>query len=239
MASNFKNPPTFDGSETSYSTWKNELSIWRMVTDLPEEKQALAVTLSFSGSAKKTALELKAEDLAKKEGLDTLLKHLDGVFKRDDKDCAYEAYQNFENFRRSASTSMADYIIQFEQHYNRLSGYKMVLPDGILAFKLLDNAGLSAQERKLALTASTDLTFSSMKSALKRIFCENSCGEIASGYKSEPIRVKEEVFMSQHRFGSKSRKSEVYLKGTNPLNRFGKRSRCMICQCFSLGQGLP
>ncbi|KAL5011741.1 hypothetical protein ScPMuIL_010292 [Solemya velum] len=42
--------------------------------------------------------------------------------------------------------------------------------------------------------------------------------------------ITKEVFMSQHRFGSKSRKSEVYLKGTNPLNRFGKRSRCMICQ---------
>ena len=93
MASTFKNPPKFDGVETAYSTWKNELKIWRAVTELPKEKQALAVTLSLSGSIKKSALELDADVLGTNEGMDTLLEHLDKVFKKEEKDCAYEAYQ--------------------------------------------------------------------------------------------------------------------------------------------------
>jgi hypothetical protein len=45
-ASNFKNPPMF-GPGISYETWKNELEIWRRMTDVDEKKQALAVTLSW------------------------------------------------------------------------------------------------------------------------------------------------------------------------------------------------
>ena len=46
----------------------------------------------------------------------------------------------------------------------------MVLPEPVLAFKLLGSAGLSQKKRQLVLTATSTLDFSSMKSALKRIF---------------------------------------------------------------------
>ena len=46
----------------------------------------------------------------------------------------------------------------------------MVLPELVLAFKLLDSAGLSQKERQLALTATSTSDFSSMKSSLKTIF---------------------------------------------------------------------
>ena len=47
--------------------------------------------------------------------------------------------------------------------------HKMVLLELVLAFKLLDSAGLSQNERHLVLTVTSTLDFSSMKSALKRI----------------------------------------------------------------------
>ena len=65
---------------------------------------------------------------------------------------------------------MEDYIIDFEQRYTRMKKYSMTLPDTVLAFKLLDTAWLDDRSRQLAWTASTELTFSSMKSALKRVF---------------------------------------------------------------------
>ena len=56
MASNsYKNPPKFDES-TSYETWKNEIEIWKLMTELPKKKQALAVSLSLGGTARQTAL---------------------------------------------------------------------------------------------------------------------------------------------------------------------------------------
>lgn len=100
----------------------------------------------------------------------TLLAKLDEVFLKEEKDCAYEAYSYFDGISKDSAVSMADYIIDFEQRYNRMKKYNMTLPDAVLAFKLLDTACLDEKSRQLALTACTELTFASMKSALKRIF---------------------------------------------------------------------
>ena len=83
---------------------------------------------------------------------------------------AYEAYTLVEQCKRHESTSITDHIVEFERKYNQIKKHKMVLPEPILAFKLLDCAGLSQKEKQLVLTATSTLDFSSMKSALKRIF---------------------------------------------------------------------
>ena len=44
------------GPGISYETWKNELEIWRRMTDVDEKKQALAVTLSLQGQARAKAV---------------------------------------------------------------------------------------------------------------------------------------------------------------------------------------
>ena len=101
----------------------------------------------------------------------TLVGKLDKLLKRR-KSCGYEVYQNFDSFCKSDKIIMTDYIIEFEQRYTKCKSYEITLPDAVLVFKLLDNASLTVKERQLALTASTDLTFASMKSALGRIFLD-------------------------------------------------------------------
>ena len=225
--------------KTVYVSWKNELEIWRRVTDLSKEKQALAVTLTLTGTAKQTALNISANDLNKDDGMDKLIEALDGVFLREKKDLAYDAYSAFDKYRRS-SEPMTDFIVEFEQRYNLAKKHEMTLPDAVLAFKLLDGAGLEPQERQLALTATVDLTFASMKSALKRIFTGD--GHEASA----PMVVKQETAYVTERYRPPYRRSHQSQnwrsdqvqktdeggsqKGTNPLNRFGRRSRCAICE---------
>ena len=170
MASNsFKNPPAFDPKTMTYEKWKNEIEVWKLVTELDEKKQALAVSLSLKGNARDVAMELKAENLAKETGMKTLIDALDKVFKRDDKDRAYEAYKNFDSYHKPEDITMSDYIIEFDKRYSKAKKYEMALPDSVLAFKLLDNAGLSKKDKQLALTASSDLKYAAMKSALQRI----------------------------------------------------------------------
>lgn len=144
--------------------------------DLDKKKQALAVALGLEGRARESALEISAGDLHKDEGMETLLAKLDAVFLREEKDRAYEAYSHFDSISKDSAVSMADYIIDFEQRYNRMKKYNMTLPDALLAFKLLDTACLEEKSGQLAFTACTDLTFASMKSALKRIFGGKTTG---------------------------------------------------------------
>lgn len=227
MASNsFKNPPSFDPKLMTYETWKNEIEVWKLVTDLDANKHALAVSLSLKGNARDVAMEITAADLAKETGMETLIASLDKVFKRDDKDKAYEAYKNFDSYHKPDEMSMSDYIMEFDKRYNKAKKYEMTLPDAVLAFKLLDNAGLSTKDKQLALTASSDLKYAAMKSALQRIFGE-SPSACATDTPSITIKQEPVFYTQQRRF---NRKPDTKLTGTNPINKFGKRTKCAVCQ---------
>ncbi|CAC5407522.1 unnamed protein product [Mytilus coruscus] len=97
-----------------------------------------------------------------------------------------ESYTAFDKFHRESSIKMCDYIIEVEQKYNKCKKYDMALPDAILAFKLLDNAGLGQSDRHLALTACSDLKFDTMKAALNRLFASKSQSD------NDIVTVKEE-----------------------------------------------
>ncbi len=71
----WKIPPVFD-EKKSYESWKNEVEIWRLVTDLDKKKQALAVALSLMGRARDSVMEIAAGDLNKDDGMTTLLTKL-------------------------------------------------------------------------------------------------------------------------------------------------------------------
>lgn len=250
MASNYKNPPKFEENMT-YEKWKNELEVWQLVTDLDKKKQALAVTLTLTGRAREAALEVAATELNKDEGMKTLTDTLDKVFEKEKIDSTYEAYTQFDKFSRKDGTSISDYVMEYERLYNRCKKYKLELPDAVLAFKLLDGSGLDLRSRQMALTAcsatsATGLTFDKMKSALNRIF-----SEMPSETSTSAISVKPEVAMFTKYDGRRSRtqwaKKGDYQSGTgglpigtNPLNKFGKRTRCAICQSvFHWAKGCP
>lgn len=239
MATNYKNPPKFEDGMT-YERWKNELAVWELVTDLEAKKRALAMTLTLTGRAREAALEVPAADLNKDDGIATLLKTLDKVFEKEKIDNSYEAYKMFDKYART-NEAISEYIVEFERRYNRCKKFEMPLPDAILAFKLLDGAGLDLRERQMAMTACSAVgvvTFNNMKSALNRIFADKSTSEVTSAIsvKSEP---EVAMFTNNNRqramFGAKNganfaRKSDNVSRGTNPLNKFGKRTKCAICQ---------
>ena len=66
--------------------------------------------------------------------------------------------------------SMNDYIIEFENLNHEMSIHSMALPDTVLAFKILEGAMINEKQQQMALTLASDLSFKSMKGALKRIF---------------------------------------------------------------------
>ncbi|CAC5379710.1 unnamed protein product [Mytilus coruscus] len=188
-ASSYKNPPGLT-KDKSYQQWKNEVKMWQLVTDLDKKKRGLALALSIQGKPREVVLEVDPSDLNVDEGVDKLITELDKLFEKDKIDQAYAAYTVFDQFHRGEDVSMSDYITEFEQRYNKCKKYDMGLPDAILAFKLLDNAGLSQSYRQLALTACSDLKFDTMKSALNRIFASKS--QNVPGERDSVVTVKEE-----------------------------------------------
>ena len=85
-----------------------------------------------------------------------MIQTLDKLLLQEAIDSAYDAYKKFDGFRKLGDMNINDYIVEFDQRYQKTVEHKMALPDAVLAFKLLDNANLSNHERQLALTACTD-----------------------------------------------------------------------------------
>ena len=112
MVQSYNTPPSL-GPDTIYETWKNELEIWKLVTNVKPEKQALAVTLSLTGQAKAKALEIDAAQLHTEDGMSILWTALYTLFLQDEVDLAYTAYSDFDRLRTGENMSIGDFIIEY------------------------------------------------------------------------------------------------------------------------------
>ena len=148
MASNIKNPPTFD-SNGNFENWEKSLKLWQLVTNLTAEKQGPAIVLALSGKARDLALELTVEQIGGATGVELILEKLRKVYKKDSIDSAYEAFEKFIYYQKEENVSMSQFINEFEARYNKAKTHGCELSSSILAFFLLDRAKLSKEHQQL------------------------------------------------------------------------------------------
>ena len=119
------NPPDFAKCKT-YEQYKVELEAWQAITDLPKEKQAIAVALSLPQTPDTTGIrervfeELELSDLKKEDGMKTLTDYLDKNLGKDDLVDSLEKFEDFEDYTRRSGQSINDYVAEFDQKYNKL-----------------------------------------------------------------------------------------------------------------------
>ena len=176
MAMQRINTPAFGGEKT-YERWKEEIAAWELICGVDKKKQALLIALSFPEGSEvrdKVFNEVKNADLNKEDGLKVLLEHLDKWYKRDDLSAAYESWTKFDSYKKVKEEEMDKYIMEFDKRSKTLSKHKVTIPNCILAFKLLDSAGLDTQEKQIVMTAVTfdepDKMYDAMKLALRKFF---------------------------------------------------------------------
>ena len=126
MTSNVKNPPALDKSK-SYESWEKSIKLWQLVTDLKVPQQGPALALSLTGKAKEAVLELTVTELKAETGVQAILDKLGAIYKKDDIDTAYEAFEAFINFQRESEMEISKYITEFERLYNKAKqhGYEL------------------------------------------------------------------------------------------------------------------
>ena len=55
------------------------------------------------------------------------------------------AYDQFENFKQPDEMTIVDHINEFECLNKKIRQFDMVLPTGVLAYKVLNNANISSE----------------------------------------------------------------------------------------------
>ena len=75
---------------------------------------------------------------------------------------AYHTYSKFSTSKRQPNMSMNDFVIQLEYLNYKMDSHDMKLPEKILAFKLLDWALVSENQKQMCLTLANDITYNRM-----------------------------------------------------------------------------
>ena len=161
-------PPLLN-KDITYENWKVELEIWESFTDLVDEKKGPAVFLSLTGQARDVVREgVDAQKMKEKEGIKNVKDCLDKFYLKDTTCSAYEAYEEFEKFTKPSDMTISDYIIKFEQLYSRAKSHKMEILDGVLAYRLLNGAGLTENHKQLVRATVLEMKYDTMKSQVEK-----------------------------------------------------------------------
>ena len=113
-------------------------------------------------------------DSLKKDGsVKLLLQKLDSIFLVEKGRRQFSVFNDLYNFQRS-NMDISGFVSGFEHVYFKFTQQGMTLPDTVFAFMLLRAANLSDVERKLVMSAISDVTYNNMKNALKRVFCDDA-----------------------------------------------------------------
>ena len=203
-------PPEFS-EDGNWIDYKKELKIWQALTELPPSKQGPSVFFSFKGKAKTAALELDIEDIKKDDGVDTILKRLDKLYLQETSQSAYLAYHEFETFKRPRTMPIKEYLIKYDSLYNKIKCHEMEIPDGVLAYRVLNSANLNEDEMRLCRATLSELKYDLMIKQLTKIFGD----EVSCTLKE----VKEESV-----FETSLRQQGYYQRNRNSRGR-GGRSR--------------
>ena len=248
-------PPTFVSQTKSYATYKKDLKMWSRITSIEKKLQAEVVVYSLDGhpSGIKEKIQVgigsKLED--NEEGIEELMKFLDGIYLQDEMSEAWMKYKSFQKVERGKNQEVLAFISDFDREYNLAKAAGCVYSDTILAFRLLEAAKLSENDEKFILTAvdfeegkKGNLT-DQMKASLKKfqgraLVSSDSKNEIK--FDSALVNKMKDVLVAQGwQRPEKSRKrsnsnpeglkknSPNYKGRKNPLGEDGKALRCFNC----------
>ena len=141
----------------SYDLFKIEIDLWEASTEIAKEKRGPVIALSLPDNdtchLRTNVLEKVDKDKLKGEkGLEELMKLLDELLGEDKLEDSMKKYEDFEDYQRAETESIHEFIQNFESKYNKIKNAGIVLPECVLAFKLLRTANISANDKKLCLT---------------------------------------------------------------------------------------
>ena len=189
-------PPVFSPEEDDdYVAWRNDVEVWKLLTETKPEKLGLSVYLNLKGQARDVVCNLKPADIAVTDGYQIVIDELDKVYLKDNTTQAFCAFKDFYEYKRSAGQNFAEFIVEYDQRYRKVEKYEMTLPQGVQAFFLLKAANLTVESEKLA-RATAKLEYKDMREKLARIFGDPGVLD----EKDKAPDVKEEALFGQSGF---------------------------------------
>ena len=119
--------------------------MWTVICGVPQNEQGILLLLqSLTGNkrAEKAVSTLTTADVHKETGLKILWHKLDDGFQDEEEENAYSTYKKFVYLKKYPQMSMNEYILEVENLSHEMPSFNMTFPDAVLAFQILEGAGL-------------------------------------------------------------------------------------------------
>ena len=91
------------------------IDISRKFTNLEPGKQGQAIVLSLQGEAQDAILQLDTTVISGTDGVNKIIERLNRLYKKDELTEKYNALESFETYKRNSSTSIRDFLTEFEK----------------------------------------------------------------------------------------------------------------------------
>ena len=197
-------PPEFIDYPSEYAEYKRKLQRWSRLTKTDKKQQAELVVYHLeghpSGIQSKIDTALGDQIVEADDGLDKLIKYLDGIYAEDEMTDALRKYKIFTKLHKKKDQSVTDFIAEYERAHLKAKESGCDFSDTILAFNLLEACRLSDTDEKFILTAidfksgkeKKDL-FEQVKNSLRKFQNRDSFCNV--GEDSKMVVKKEEVLI--------------------------------------------
>ena len=153
-----------------YADWVRLLKLWEQFTDLDKKRQGPAVVISLSGKALDSVLELEDEKIASEDGIKNILVKLDTIYKKDELNEKFQDLEKFEDLKRLSTTSINDFIADFDRKYSCLKKHGTTISEDLLGFKLLKSANLPTKDEQLIKATVEAITYANIKAKIKAVY---------------------------------------------------------------------
>ena len=169
--------------------------MWDEFTTVEAKKKGTAFFLELrEGKVKNTVRSLGKELISSETGLAQIIAKLDTIYQEDDALVSYRVYSKFEKFMRPEDMQLQTYISVFEKMVADLKKQQIVLPEAVLAYRLLNSANMSKDKVELALATVKNLTLKDMSQVIGRIFSvQTNIASSSSSYEEMgPVKTEAE-----------------------------------------------
>ena len=145
---NFLKNPDFISSSKTFETYRKDLRIWLRMTTIKDELQAEWIVLNLDGhpSGIKEIIQTQIGDSLEgnAEGIEALITFLAGIYEVDDFQDCIDTYMEFEDLQRNNKESILVFLNRLDQSVARIKKHDCVIPDKVMALKLLKAARLDS-----------------------------------------------------------------------------------------------
>ena len=160
-------PPQLEPS--NYTSWRKEMIFWEHTTNVDIKKHTATVFLTLTGKVREAILEMSPTDLNEEDELSKLYSKLDELFKEDENKAALETYNKFKRYSRPSEVTIVVYLIEFDRMTAQLKLHKIILPEPVLAYRVLRSANLTDVHERLIRATISELTQNPMAFQLKKV----------------------------------------------------------------------